>query len=430
MNKKQHPKPPIVHAPDPCPKWAKPSFWILSALVLAALLYVAPQVGINADEGEIDGTHGKYCLKYYTDGDTTFANYPQSGVMQALQPDEPIYLFQKYFGVGFEIVPAIALKYMGLPPQYEFEFRHLLCALLGWLLMVCTGLLGRELRDWRLGIMCLLMVACTPTIFGWSTQDAKDTPFAAGFALAVLAFVRMLKTFPRIRIIDGVAAAAGIALAVSIRIGGLILPMYAAVGMALALMFRNNAPRPSAQGSNNAAMYIAPLVYGFFIYTTGVFVGLCFYPNFFYAGPVEHIRGALSFVHNHPLSVLMTWDGKFVTSTALPPFYLWKAYAITMPPFIFIGLLLWFFNGITAMGKGCRHINCRSTFFVLNLFLLFTIIFPIAYLLATKSPIYQGWKHTMFVYTAVVVFAAMGFYDSRRWLGKILGGARSGGVVV
>jgi tetratricopeptide (TPR) repeat protein len=385
-----------------CSHYEKHAFWLVAVVVLAALVVVAPQVGINADEGEIDGTHGKYCLAYYADGDTSFANYPAAGVMQALQPEESIYLFQKYFGVGFEILPAIALRYLGLPPQWEFEFRHILCALLGWLLMLCTGLIGRELGGYKLGLLTLIAMACTPTIFGWSVQDAKDTPFAAGFALALLGMLRIFGTFPKIKPIDAAAAAAGIGMAVSIRIGGLMLLLYAAAGLLLWLLF-------NAKRVRMAAIYPSILL-GMAVCLAGALLGLCFYPNFFYAGAVRHISEALSFVHNHPLNVLMTWDGRFISSNALPPYYLWKAYALTLPPFALLGLALAAFN--------CKRIFSGYSRFKVWL-LLFCAAFPIAYLLLTKSPIYQGWKHTMFAYSAAAPFIALGYYEcARRWRPK------------
>ena len=339
----------------------------------------------------------KYCLAYYADGDTSFADYPAAGVMQALQPSEPIYVFQKYFGVGFEIVPAIALRYLGLPAKYEFEFRHLLCALLGWLLMLCAGLMGRELGGWRLGIVCLLIVACTPTMFGWSVQDAKDTPFAAGFAVAVLGFLRIFKSFPKIKPLDATAAAAGIAIAVSVRIGGLMLPFYALAGLGLWAACH---PRRIRQVKWTA------IAIGFGVCAAGALAGLCMYPNFFYAGPIAHIRDALGFVHNHPLSVMMLWDGRFISAAALPPFYLWKAYGLTLPPFAVIGAALCLIF--------CKRIIKNYSRFPL-LFLAFATAFPIAYLLASQSPIYQGWKHTMFVYASFVPFIALGYWAGAQW---------------
>lgn len=99
-------------------------FFIVSALLFVCMMWVAPQVGITGDE-PIDSANGKYSLAFYLHGDTTFVDY--SKVPEVKIPH------MKYYGVGFEILPALIIKYFGME-EHEYLIRHVLCAIFGFYL--------------------------------------------------------------------------------------------------------------------------------------------------------------------------------------------------------------------------------------------------------------------------------------------------------
>lgn len=129
----------------------------------------------------------------------------------------------KYYGVGFEILPALIIKYFGME-EHEYLIRHVLCAIFGFLFMLFAALTARELKDWKLAIVTLLLMGLSPIVFGLSFLDSKDVPMAAGFAMAVYGFLRIYKKIPLFKLPDVILTIVGIALAVSIRVGGLLLP--------------------------------------------------------------------------------------------------------------------------------------------------------------------------------------------------------------
>ncbi|GHT13145.1 hypothetical protein AGMMS4956_08850 [Bacteroidia bacterium] len=379
----------------------KKIFWGLSALLLVIMLAIAPFTGATTDESLIDGTHGKYALKYYLDGDTTFVNYPRAGIQLPLSNID-IFDFQRYFGVGFEIIPAIALQCGLLPQKYEYEFRHLLCAFFGWLLMLFTGLMGREIKNWQVGILSLLTIAATPVIFGLSFIASKDIPLAAGFAIGVYAFLRIYKTYPVLRWQDAALALVGIAMAVSVRIGGLLLPFYAGAGWLLyKLIFRKK--KANVYKELKCTLLIALLC------IVGTLAGMCFYPNFFYEGLFNHIVHSLTFVQHHPVGIPFVWNGVYHDSLNLPPYFMGKSYGLTIPPFVFVGAILMLLS-INKLRKNYPGFQWC--------FLVFTVLFPILYLWLSHSPIYQGWRHTTFVYSSFVPLVAIGFYETYLGFGK------------
>ena len=373
-------------------------FWSFAAVILLCMMLVAPNTGISGDEC-LDGLNGKYSLEYYANGDTTFADYTK---VPALKSHPHL----KYYGSGYEIVPAIALKYLHLPASQEFAFRHILCALFGFILILFTGLIGRLLADWKLGLISLLMIALTPVVFGLSFLDTKDIPMAAGFAMATYGFLALFKSLPNFKIKDIIFATAGITIAVSIRIGGLMLPLYLVAGFVLLLLFNKEKRQLTFNPTKNLWKTLGV---GVLVVAVGSLAGLCFYPNFFHEGPVAHVKGAMSLVSKFPQYIQMVFDGKMINSLQLPEYYLLKSFIYTVPLFVLAAVVLFALN-IYNIFK--RH----STFDVL--FLLFTVLFPIIFIITKESNIYNGWRHETFVYPGFVVLVSLGFYETTLWFRK------------
>jgi hypothetical protein len=372
-------------------------FIILSCVVLFGLLFVATQSGSTGDE-YIDSANGKYSLKYYTEGDTSFANYaniPEVGIP-----------FMKYYGNGYEILPAIIVKYLGLS-QHEYLIRHLLCALFGFVFMLFAALTARELKDSLLACITLLIMALTPVVFGLSMFATKDIPLAAGYSVAIFAFIRIAKRLPRFRWQDVIIAIVGISLATSIRIGGLLLVGYLAVGVLFAVMLKKQL-RKDLFNKPYAPLGRVILVLAIIV-IVGSFLGLCFYPNFFYEGTVSHIKNALSIMTKFPQRIPMLWEGGQIDSTNLPENYLIKSFFITIPVFV-LGAFFLFFCNIRSVWKTMDKVSV--------LMLLFTVLFPIAYVLYKDSNVYNGWRHLTFIYSSVAIFSAIGIYYTLLWVKK------------
>ncbi|MDE6630801.1 MAG: tetratricopeptide repeat protein, partial [Bacteroidales bacterium] len=48
---------------------------------------------------------------------------------------------------------------------------------------------------------------------------------------------------------------------------------------------------------------------------------------------------------------------------------------------------------------------------VVLLLLLFSVVFPIVYVVKTNANIYEGWRHLTFIYPAIGIFVGMGYYE-------------------
>lgn len=374
-------------------KYEKPRivFYCIALVLFAVLMSIAPQVGITGDE-PLDAANGKYCLEYYTHGDTSFADYSKVPAVKIPH--------MKYYGVGFEILPAFIVKYWGMGTQ-EYLIRHLLNAIFGFLFMLFAGLIAKEVKNWRLACITLLVMGISPIVFGLSFFDSKDIPMAAGFAIAIYAFFRIYKTLPKFNKMDVMWAVFGIALAVSIRVGGLLLPFYFGVGGLLCLYFRPDLRNLFVRKEYAVCGRIFGI--GILIIVAGCLLGFCAYPNFFYEGPVGHIKHAFQLVKEFKQQIPMLYKGEIITSLNLPPFYLWKSYLITIPFFAWLGVILFLFHFPRIWNSYNK---------VCVIFLLFTLVFPPLYIGLGDSNIYNGWRHTLFIFSSFAAISAVGMYET------------------
>lgn len=370
-------------------------FYIIAIVLFLCLMSVAPQVGVTGDE-PVDSANGKYCLEYYVRGDTSFADYSKVPAVKIPH--------MKYYGVGFEVLPAFFVKYGGLGTQ-EYLIRHILNAIFGFLFMLFAGLIARELKNWWLACVALLIIGISPIVFGLSFFDSKDIPMATGFAIAIYAFLRIYKTLPKFNKYDVVLAVFGIALAVSIRVGGLLLPFYFGVGGILCLYFRPDLRNLFVR--KEYRVWGRMVGTGVLIIVIGCLLGFCAYPNFFHEGPVRHIGHAFQLVKEFKQQIPMLYKGEMITSLNLPPFYLWKSYLTTVPLFAWLGILLFLFH-LPRIWVGYNK--------MFILFLLFTLVFPPLYIGLGDSNIYNGWRHTLFIFSSFAVISAIGIYETYGWL--------------
>ena len=376
----------------------KQVFIIISAVVFIGLVFVATKSGITGDEF-IDGNHGKHSLDFYTKGDTSFLHYGDFEDMNHAS-------HQKYYGVGYEILPAIAIKYFNVP-QHEYLIRHLLCALFGFLFMFFAAMTAREIKDWLLASITMLFMALTPIVFGLSMFATKDIPMAAGFSIGFFAFIRILKRLPLFKWQDITLAILGIALALSVRVGGFLLVCYLPVGLLIAIALRKDY---RINLFNKPYLLLAKTAFfSFLIILLGVAIGTCFYPNAFFDGPFTHFKTSFEYMTNFPQRIPMIFEGKIIESLSLPDNYLIKSFCLTVPIFALLSFGLFFLN-IKSIWKTFDK--------TILLFLLFTVFFPVVYILQKESAVYNGWRHLTFIYSSFALVGAIGIYQTAFFINK------------
>ena len=360
-------------------------FWSIIGVFSILIISSSLTIGIPGDEA-IDDAYGQSALKYYASfgKDTSFVELTVYGRKFNLQ---------KYYGAGFEM-PAAAISSL-TSGSNRYTIRHSLVAICGILILVFTGLLCKELIGWEASCLAAIMLATTPTFVGNMLFNSKDIPFAMGFVISFYYFIKFSRSFPTPKRSDIIGVILGIAIAASIRIGGVLLVFYLFVLLGMKVLFEKDFRKNILSKDLREQIKLAsiPVIMA----AAGCLLGFLFYPNF-WEHPIQHVSEALRVATDFPAKIRMLFEGNMIYSTSLPPNYLLKSLGITLPIFmlLLIPMILVFIP---------KMIKKHGASIVM--FLLFACVFPIVYVLFKESSIYNGWRHILFFYPALVILASI-----------------------
>lgn len=272
-----------------------------------------------------------------------------------------------------------------------FRTSHLMNALFGWVGMIYTARLIRDMTSWRGACIGLCLIALSPRFFGHSMNNSKDIPFAAAYVVAIFYMAKYMRQLPDIKFPTILGLTAGIAAALGVRVGGILLLCYFVLFTGCAWYLRRHQD-PEAWKKPRWWVYSLTII------LVAYFLGLVFWPYGLHRpwiNPFIALREMSNYV---AWSGLVLFDGAQIPSTQLPWYYLLKWLLISSPFTILIGLLLF-------------ALSAKSIFKVVHRFtlvmVLFAAIFPVAYILIKKSVVYDGLRHILFVYPLLVVIAAV-----------------------
>lgn len=374
-------------------------FIALAAFSGAAMVLLSFNYGIIWDEW-IQSQYGKLVLRFLLSGGTaqdclTFGKtmYLYGGLFDTLTAAAYGFLFSSPHTVAsYSYVQDLVLP-------YYFDTRHVINALFGFTGILLSGLLGKELRNWRTAVLSFLFVLLSPRFFGNSMNNPKDIPFATAYILSLYAMIRFFKSWPNPRLPNILLLATALAAAINIKSGGLMLVCYLlffAGGLwAWSLTQKKTFPSP-----------IRFLSYLIFITIASYLGGMLFWP-YGLMDPLHHPLQALS-EHSRFSGARGTllFEGQLMFNDATPWYYLPKWILITVPLYIHAGLILFLLYSRRLI---------ESLTAPYGLMLLFAILFPPFYAIAQHSIIYDSWRHFLFIFPPLAVMAALswdGFLNS------------------
>ncbi|MFT5166658.1 MAG: glycosyltransferase involved in cell wall biosynthesis [Saprospiraceae bacterium] len=363
------------------PSWYRLLFIVTTVTLLFAMPYLSFDFGVTGDE-HVQKEYGELILKHFeTDG--TYKNKEGENALNF----ENLY----YYGGLFDYATAWLNEHIG--GFDEYDMRHLLNAFVGFLMILFTGLLAREVSDsWRIAFFALLFMALSPRIFGHSMNNPKDIPFAAAYVFTLLHLTRFLKQLPKPGSKTVVMLIIGIAAAINVRVGGILLIAYFGLFTGMSYLIRPALRSTLSNFRQTGKIVIIGLLVVIFSY----FGGMLYWPYALEA-PFSHPLKALSEMSNFSTSIRMLFEGKHLWSDELPWYYIPKYIAIASPIFILIGLPAF-------VGFYFYKIKKINPFPLL--FIAFTAVFPVAYAVYKESSLYDGMRHFLFIYPVLAVLTA------------------------
>jgi len=346
----------------------------LAALLLPFMLWMSTDFGVTLDEQQRQD-HGERIWDLYH-GETTLA---------AFQNDA-----SRLYGGLFDLLAVVLQRVLPLDP---FAVRHGLNASFGWLGVVFCGALASRIAGPRVGLLSMVLLVLLPRYLGHAMNNPKDVPFAtlATSALFVMAGIPArypFLTWPRIA---GLALTIGLCL--SVRPGGLLFLAYA--GCVLAVQVLRSRDFDRRRLGVTAGLFVV-------VTLLALTIPLPFWP-WLQTRPYVGVVEALAKVSNFEWQGAVLFNGRDVSGETLPWTYVpvWLLY--TTPLVTLAGLVL-------SLGRMWPQSPLRLA--VLGLWA--AVLFPIVYVVAMHSTLYNGIRHLLFIQPPLVVLAALGWWSVRR----------------
>ncbi|MDF7812673.1 hypothetical protein P1X16_14930 [Hymenobacter sp. YC55] len=255
-------------------------------------------------------------------------------------------------------------------------------------------------QDWRWGLLGAVLLVLSPRFFAEAFYNGKDIVYMSFFALAMFTLLRLLAQPSVSRaMLHGLATA----LVVDVRIHGVQLLLFTAVGMLLESLF--NATRTAAISSiwKIAGTYVGSVA-------VGVIAG---WP-YLWAWSVPELLSVASHAVRYPWGFTNFYLGEQVLAKDLPWHYIpvWMLVTIPLPYSLAAsgGLLSWLRRlWQQGIASGLSTFEGRT-----DLLLALWLLAPIVVVISTHTVVYEGWRHLYYIYPALLLWAVQGFMTLAR----------------
>ena len=268
-----------------------------------------------------------------------------------------------------------------------------------------------QLAGERAGFLAVLFLVSMPRYYGHMFFNPKDIPFAATYLLSIWALVRMLKCLPDFPSWKAVTVFGGCAgLAISSRIGGLLVLFYFAVSVFVFLALKYSRSYWKSRRVDLKALQHDLIGWAL----RGALSGLIAYVILMIFWPTGHgnpfitLGGAIGEAQSYGWDGLVLMDGHFWAAQDLPVYYIlyWLLVAV---PELFLGLCGAFFVfGILWLWARIRASELRAPAIMWPYATLaFSLVFPFGYMLWKQPVLYDGMRHFLFLLPLLACLSAL-----------------------
>lgn len=343
-------------------------------LMLLVMLWTSKDFGISGDE-VTQNTYGEKVLDYFLSFGKDKSSLSYRNVY--------------YYGGFFDMLCAALNRVL---PFDDYNVRHFINAIFGFLTIVFTALLAKKYKGWPAALLAAWFLFVSPRIFGESMNNPKDIPFALGMVMGAYFIVRLVKAFPDITWKHALWLALTIGYTIGSRVGGLLLIPFMFVAIALEYYFhwRKNYALAGPE-MKKLLLYVVLASAGSYV------VGILFWPYALQA-PFTNPFKSLAEMSQFSVNIRMLFDDHSVMAASVPWYYIPKWIFITSPIIVLIGFV---FSPVLLFRKEYDK--------SLLIFLFFITFFPWLYIVYKHSPLYDGWRHLLFIYPPLVILSALVF---------------------
>ena len=353
-------------------------YYLVILVLLIALPIISVQNGIS--DKEIEQHHRAELLyQYYADNNSEILQY-QNAQTQTQFIDFLCYCTTKWLHI-----------------ESVYDFRHVVGALLAWLIIVVMGSFLMNLFSWRAAFIGGLMLALSPHFFGQSFGNLADISFTFFYILSIHQIAILIGELPVLKWKRLVFIVLSIAAANAVHIGGFVLLHYLLISVILSYIIANPISKFFTKKyfwnfGKLILIMLGVIVAVYLLYLLVPlqnFKSLALFPS----------SGILKMAQNQPITQIL-WNHQLVSSHDLTVGFIFQRMQFTVPLLVIIGMLV----HLTVI----RHV-VKKVHFTNIIVLIFAAIHPLWTLQGESCEIYDGWAIYMMIYPFVVMFAAAGY---------------------
>ncbi|RQO30470.1 hypothetical protein DBR32_12965 [Taibaiella sp. KBW10] len=333
--------------------------------------------GISGDEVDMNN-YGKAILEYYT---SFGAERNALGMPKNLDRDGVLH----FYGGFFDLLAVLVNK---VSPFETYTTRHILNAWVGVLGIWYTGKICIRFSGYRTATLAAWLMFLAPFFLGHAMNNPKDIPFATAYIAGIYYFIRFYDRLPGVKWKDYIAPVMALAIAIDIRVAGILLIPFMGVYYVLNQVFH-------PAGRKGLKQVVLPLMA---IAVCGYFGASLLWP-YALQNPLLHPLKALSELSNFKVSIDQMYNGHRIPSPELPASYLLKNFIITNTYILLAGILLFF---------ALMPFRKRNRYTAGVLFLIFVTFFPLFYIIYKHSNVYHAWRHVLFIFPGAAALSALG----------------------
>ena len=384
------------------------SLFVITAFLIAVAL---PLMSLGAGQSGDDEKHYVQAEKVY--------NYFATGGKDKSSLNDPR-LKLNFYGQSLDLLTYVINKAFKI--DREYEARHFIIGITGFLCILFAGLLAARLGGYRAGWLTMIGMFLAPRYLGHAMNNPMDVPFALGYIFTLYHAFRFLEGLPRFSNRHAFWIMMGIAFTISIRIGGLLLVPYLFMFAGLyVLLIRFGFKTFSGDWFR---MVWRGLLYLGIISVGGYLISLIPWP-YGLQKPFKNPFQALRMMENITVAIKVLFNGSIYWSNRLPWYYISMNILYTVPVALLAGFLL----NIPLYPFYRKQVRPIFIFF-----LFFVVLFPMAYVIYKKSNVYGGWRHLLFIFPAMAVLSGFAWDRLIRLLKNrtariVLGVLLVGGIV-
>lgn len=191
---------------------------------------------------------------------------------------------------------------------------------------------------------------------------------------------------------------AAIAFSISIRPPGIILIAY--LGLAIFILAIKSYHKKDLSIKTIVVLFSK----SFLIMAAGYFAGLLLWP-YALQNPLKNPFISHQMMEAYPVTIRQLFMGELIWSDMLPWYYLPWMMLISVPLILLLGLLMF------IIFQRFKH-NPKAV-----ATLLFSILFPVIFIVFRQSNVYGGWRHILFIYPPLSIIAGFGLHALYQFLG-------------